>query len=48
MTTYSYTLIVNDSECIALKAICAKLRLDPRIACEKLRLAAREVKKFQS
>jgi hypothetical protein len=31
---------------VSLKAICMELKLDPRIARERLRLAAREVKKF--
>lgn len=31
---------------VNLKAICAELKLDPRIAREKLRIAAREAKKF--
>lgn len=34
------------SETITLKAICAELKLDPRVAREKLRMAAREPKKF--
>lgn len=29
-----------------LKALCSELKLDPRIAREKLRLAARDMKKF--
>jgi hypothetical protein len=31
---------------VSLKAICAELKLDRRIAREKLRLAVREAKKF--
>src|SRR5689334_1889238 len=31
---------------ISLKAICSEMKLDPRIAREKLRLAARDAKKF--
>jgi hypothetical protein len=31
---------------VSLKAICADLKLDPRVAREKLRLAVREAKKF--
>jgi hypothetical protein len=31
---------------ISLKAICTELKLDPRVAREKLRLAVREAKKF--
>ena len=31
---------------ISLKAICAEMKLDPRLAREKLRIAAREAKKF--
>ena len=30
---------------VSLKAICAELKLDPRLAREKLRVAAREAKK---
>lgn len=33
-------------ESVSLKAICAELKLDPRLAREKLRIAAREAKKF--
>lgn len=33
-------------ENISLKAICAEMKLDPRLAREKLRIAAREAKKF--
>jgi hypothetical protein len=31
---------------VPLKAICQEMKLDPRLAREKLRLAAREAKKF--
>jgi hypothetical protein len=31
---------------IGLKAICAELKLDPRIAREKLRIAVRDAKKY--
>jgi len=31
---------------VSLKAICAEMKLDPRLAREKLRIAAREAKKF--
>jgi hypothetical protein len=31
---------------VSLKAICIELKLDPRIAREKLRLAVRDAKKF--
>ncbi|MGB3489836.1 MAG: hypothetical protein WBA62_17215 [Xanthobacteraceae bacterium] len=31
---------------ISLKAICIELKLDPRLAREKLRIAARDMKKF--
>jgi hypothetical protein len=31
---------------ISLKAICSEMKLDPRIAREKLRLAVREAKKY--
>ncbi len=31
---------------VPLKAICAEMKLDPRLAREKLRIAAREAKKF--
>jgi hypothetical protein len=31
---------------VSLKAICSEMKLDPRIAREKLRLAVREAKKF--
>lgn len=31
---------------VSLKAICQELKLDPRLAREKLRIAAREGKKF--
>ena len=31
---------------VSLKAICAELKLDPRLAREKLRIAVREAKKF--
>lgn len=33
-------------ESISLQAICAEMKLDPRLAREKLRIAAREAKKF--
>jgi len=31
---------------VSLKAICAELKLDPRVSREKLRIAAREPKKY--
>lgn len=31
---------------VALKAICGELKIDPRLAREKLRIAVREAKKF--
>jgi hypothetical protein len=31
---------------MTLKAICAELKLDPRLSREKLRIAARDAKKF--
>ncbi len=31
---------------VSLKAICAEMRLDPRLAREKLRIAAREAKRY--
>jgi hypothetical protein len=31
---------------VSLKAICQEMKLDPRLAREKLRIAAREAKKF--
>ena len=31
---------------VSLKAICSEMKLDPRIALEKLRIAVREAKKF--
>jgi hypothetical protein len=31
---------------VSLKAICAEMKLDPRVAREKLRIAVREEKKF--
>jgi hypothetical protein len=31
---------------VSLKAICSEMKLDPRIAREKLRLAVREAKKY--
>ena len=31
---------------VSLKAICAEMKLDPRIAREKLRIAVREAKKY--
>eukprot|EP01036_Dinobryon_divergens_P044387 gene44387-biopygen35773 len=34
------------TEVMSLKAICAELKLDPRLAREKLRIAVREAKKF--
>jgi hypothetical protein len=34
------------SDKVCLKAICTELKLDPRIAREKLRLAVRDAKKF--
>jgi hypothetical protein len=36
---------VSDEK-ISLKAICSEMKLDPRIAREKLRIAVREAKKF--
>lgn len=34
------------ADTVSLKAICAELKLDPRLAREKLRIAVRETKKF--
>jgi hypothetical protein len=34
------------ADTVCLKTICAELKLDPRFAREKLRIAAREAKKF--
>lgn len=34
------------TDTVSLKAICAELKLDPRITREKLRIAAREGKKY--
>ena len=34
------------ADTVSLKAICAESKLDPRLAREKLRIAAREAKKF--
>ena len=34
------------STAVTLKALCKELKLDPRLAREKLRIAAREPKKF--
>lgn len=34
------------ADTVSLKAICAELKLDPRLAREKLRIAVREAKKF--
>ena len=34
------------TDMVSLKAICAELKLDPRLAREKLRIAAREAEKF--
>lgn len=31
---------------VPLKAICAELKIDPRLAREKLRIASRDLKKF--
>lgn len=31
---------------ISLKALCGEMKIDPRVAREKLRIAAREPKKF--
>jgi hypothetical protein len=31
---------------VSLKAICAEMKLDPRVAREKLRIAVREAKKY--
>ncbi len=36
----------NSDVKVSLKAICTELKLDPRIAREKLRLAVRDAKKF--
>lgn len=33
-------------EIVTLKALCAELKIDPRIAREKLRIAANEPKKY--
>lgn len=43
-TTKSEAIAKVDS--VSLKAICAELKLDPRLAREKLRIAAREAKKY--
>lgn len=40
------TLGLPKPPAITLKALCLELKLDPRIAREKLRIAAREGKKF--
>ena len=37
---------VPKTERVNLKAICVELKLDPRLAREKLRVAARDAKKF--
>ncbi|MFT4095702.1 MAG: hypothetical protein QM651_01175 [Rhodoblastus sp.] len=37
---------LEKSPLISLKAICSEIKLDPRLAREKLRIAAREPKKF--
>ena len=34
------------ADTVSLKAICAEMKLDPRLAREKLRIAVREAKKF--
>lgn len=34
------------ADIVSLKAICEELALDPRLAREKLRIAARDAKKF--
>ena len=34
------------ADAVRLKALCSELKLDPRLAREKLRIAAREAKKF--
>ena len=34
------------SELVTLKAVCTELKLDPRLAREKLRIAVRDAKKF--
>lgn len=34
------------AEKVSLKAICTELKLDPRLAREKLRIAVRDAKKF--
>lgn len=34
------------TDMVSLKAICAEMKLDPRVAREKLRIAVREAKKF--
>jgi hypothetical protein len=40
-------LILNEGEAkVSLKAICSEMKLDPRIAHEKLRIAVREAQKF--
>jgi hypothetical protein len=36
----------NLSEVITLKSICAELKIEPRVAREKLRAAVREPKKY--
>jgi hypothetical protein len=37
---------VPQNEVVSLKTICVELKLDPRLAREKLRVAARDAKKF--
>jgi hypothetical protein len=34
------------TDMVSLKAICAEMKLDPRLAREKLRIVVREAKKF--
>lgn len=43
-TTNRETVVATDT--VSLKSICAELKIDPRLAREKLRIAWREAKKF--
>ncbi|MDR6955508.1 hypothetical protein J2X65_004888 [Ancylobacter sp. 3268] len=38
--------VADPSAMVSLKAICEELKLDPRLAREKLRIASREPKKY--
>lgn len=40
------TAVAPKSDSVTLKAICTELKLDPRLAREKLRIAVRDAKKF--